>query len=156
MAYYLGSMKSPLGTITVIEDDIGVCSLTIGEGHSPDVPISGPLKTDVLMLLSGYFAGTVHTITVPLHLPPKSAFTLAVYRTVSAIPFGQSLSYADVALITGHPGAARAVGNALRSCPVPIIIPCHRVIGAGGRLGGYGERLSRKKYLLDHEGIPYV
>ena len=156
MAYYMGTMQSPIGTITVLEDDLGIVSLQVGEGLTPDAPITGPLKTDVFTQLSGYFAGTVHTISVPVHLAPKTEFTALVYKTVSAIPYGQSLSYGEVALLCGRPGAARAVGNALRNCPVPIIIPCHRVIGANNRLGGYGERLSRKQYLLELEGIPYV
>jgi methylated-DNA-[protein]-cysteine S-methyltransferase len=102
-------------------------------------------------LLSG---GRVDLNDVPLELSGLPAFHARVYRAVRTIPPGATLSYGEVAALAGAPGAARAVGNALARNPFPLIVPCHRVIGSGGRIGGYSAPggLATKRRLLTIEG----
>jgi AraC family transcriptional regulator of adaptative response/methylated-DNA-[protein]-cysteine methyltransferase len=97
--------------------------------------------------LEEYFAGTRHAFTVPLLLR-GSPFELAVWRALQAIPYGTTCSYADIARRIGNPRAVRAVGSANGRNRLPIVIPCHRVINTGGKLGGYGGGLWRKVRLL--------
>ena len=82
-------------------------------------------------------------------------FHKRVWRALSGIPIGETRSYGEIATQIGRSGAARAVGGACGANPVPIVVPCHRIIGAGGALTGYGGGLDRKAWLLDHEGVHY-
>lgn len=108
-----------------------------------------------------WFAGRRHTLDVAFHLdlPPglRRDVLLTLHREV---PWGETVSYGELAQLAGHPGAARAVGSAMATNPVPFVIPCHRVIAAGGRIGGYGgtaatasQHVAIKRYLLAREGI---
>ena len=105
--------------------------------------------------LRGYLAGRVRTFDLPLDLHGLSAFQLRVYERLLRIPWGQVVSYGRVADDIGadHSGAARAVGGAVGSNPLPILIPCHRVVASDGRLTGFGGGLPRKVALLALEGI---
>jgi methylated-DNA-[protein]-cysteine S-methyltransferase len=100
--------------------------------------------------LEQYFSGDRKTFSLPLDLV-GSDFQRQVWGALSAIPYGETRSYAEVARAVGQPRAARAVGLANNQNPVAIIVPCHRVVGAGGALVGYGGGLQRKRWLLDHE-----
>jgi methylated-DNA-[protein]-cysteine S-methyltransferase len=97
-----------------------------------------------------YFAGKLTHFTVPLDLE-GTPFQQKVWEEVQKIPFGSTLTYVDIAKKMGNMHILRAVGGANASNPVPIIIPCHRVIGKTGKLVGYGGGLKRKKWLLEHE-----
>lgn len=101
--------------------------------------------------LREYFDGKRRRFDVPIDLPACTPFQCAVWRGCSEIPFGERRSYGELAAAIGRPRAARAVGNALNSNPIPIIIPCHRVIRADGSLGGFGSGLRVKKSLLRRE-----
>lgn len=101
-----------------------------------------------------YFAGRRRSFEVPLDLA-GSPFQRAVWEAVRQIPWGEAWSYRQVAEAVGRPRAMRAVGNTMNACRVPILIPCHRVTGSGGRIGGWGGDIGAKKWLLDFEGIPY-
>jgi methylated-DNA-[protein]-cysteine S-methyltransferase len=91
--------------------------------------------------------------TFDLLLRPRgSAFQHAVWRELSRIPYGVTTSYAELARAVGRAGAARAIGRANATNPIPVVVPCHRVIGARGALTGYGGGMARKEYLLAHEG----
>ena len=123
------------------------------EEHTPtplaaDVPAALRLAAEELR---AYFAGDLRTFSVPLRLAGTD-FQRRVWAALRAIPFGQVRSYGEVAAAIGRPGAARAVGMANARNPVAVIVPCHRVIAAGGRLGGYSAGLWRKRWLLRHEG----
>lgn len=102
--------------------------------------------------LSRYFAGRGPAPILP-ELAERAAtpFLRCVYRVVAAIPAGSTLTYAEVAREAGRPGAARAVGRAMATNPFPILVPCHRVVGSGGGLGGYGGGLDMKRALLEME-----
>jgi methylated-DNA-[protein]-cysteine S-methyltransferase len=110
-----------------------------------------PLFAQVRDQLGEYFAGRRRTFDVPLALH-GSKFQLSVWQALREIPYGTTCSYGDLAARLGlPPGASRAVGLANGANPVPIIVPCHRVIGADGALTGFGGGLPRKRFLLDVE-----
>ena len=120
-----------------------------------DAGRSGPLEREVRRQLREYSAGQRREFDLPVapDLPP---FARAVLARVRAIPFGQTLSYGEVAAAVGKPRAARAVGQAVGSNPLPLLIPCHRVLAANGGLGGFGGGLAWKRFLLDLEGAAYT
>jgi methylated-DNA-[protein]-cysteine S-methyltransferase len=97
--------------------------------------------------LQAYFAGQLETFDLALS-PQGTPFQLAVWRLLCEIPYGQTISYGELARRLGNPNAARAVGLANGSNPIPIVIPCHRVIGSNGKLTGYGGGLPIKEKLL--------
>lgn len=103
-------------------------------------------------LLAAYLAGRPVSFDLPLDLGYYTPFQRSVWKAAAAIPFGQTRSYAWIARKIGKPGAARAVGQALGANPIPVIIPCHRVISASGRLGGFSGGLGMKRKLLELEG----
>ena len=98
-----------------------------------------------------YFRGEAVEFEVPLDLSAHTPFLRKVWEATRTIPYGETRSYAELAAMVGHPRAYRAVGRAMALNPVPIIIPCHRVIGSDGRLHGYGGGLELKQRLLDME-----
>jgi methylated-DNA-[protein]-cysteine S-methyltransferase len=101
--------------------------------------------------LGEYFAGTRTTFDIPLDAP-GTAFQRRVWDALRAIPYGTTLSYGELARRLGDVRATRAVGAANGKNPIPIIVPCHRVVGANGALTGFGGGLDRKRWLLEHEG----
>lgn len=120
--------------------------------HSPDAVTdhSDPLLRTACEQLSEYFAGHRQVFALPL-LAHGSDFQRRVWAELSRIPFGETISYGELALRLGDKGAARAVGLANNRNPIPIVIACHRVIGADGSLVGFGGGLARKQWLLRHE-----
>ena len=113
------------------------------------------ISTDSLLLqaaaqLRAYFAGELREFDLPL-APRGTPFQLSAWAAVSAIPYGSTATYAEIAAALGRPSACRAVGAANGRNPLPVIVPCHRVIGAAGALTGYGGGLDRKRSLLDLE-----
>ena len=101
--------------------------------------------------LEEYFAGARTTFDVPLR-PDGSSFQQQVWARLREIPFGTTISYSELARRVGDPSAVRAVGGANARNPLPIVVPCHRVIGADGSLTGFGGGIERKRWLLTHEG----
>jgi methylated-DNA-[protein]-cysteine S-methyltransferase len=116
----------------------------IVEASAPLDPVRGELEE--------YFAGRRREFRVPLDWMLIRAFGRRVLQVTSEIPYGGVLSYGEVAAEAGSPRGSRAAGNALGSNPIPIVIPCHRVLRAGGALGGYGGGVERKRWLLELEG----
>lgn len=102
--------------------------------------------------VAGYFAGKRIKIA-PLDLPGTTPFARRVYAVVARIPYGQVRTYGEVAEAAGRPGAARAVGRLMANNPLCLAIPCHRVVAAGGKLGGFGGHPERKRKLLRLEGL---
>ncbi len=148
----LATYRSPLGALAVEATDAGVCGLRFGGRERPRPAIGARARENLeaaLAALADYFAGR------PPRLPPLDLagtdFQREVWRALVAIPFGEVRTYGEVALRLGRPGAARAVGAANGGNPVPILIPCHRVVAARGRLGGYRGGLPVKRWLLAHE-----
>lgn len=121
--------------------------------HWPEAardPAAAPLPA-LKTQLAEYFAGGRRSFDLPL-APQGSAFQQRVWQALQEIPYGATRSYADIARAVGAPGSARAVGGANHDNPIGVVIPCHRVIGAGGALTGYAGGLDRKRLLLELEG----
>ena len=145
-------MKSPVGLLTLVSSDDGLESVRFGnavpEGSVEDVDSELP----GLVQLNEYFTGRRRTFDLPLSLR-GTAFQRSVWLQLLQIPWGETRSYGDIARAVGKPGAARAVGMANQTNPIPIIVPCHRVIGANGSLTGYAGGLDVKARLLALEGV---
>jgi methylated-DNA-[protein]-cysteine S-methyltransferase len=160
-----GTADSPLGPLTVMVTRRGLVRLSYaGEGIddqldelaervSPRI-LAAPERTDeARRQLDEYFSGTRRGFDLPIDWRLVRGFAGEVLRATARIPFGGVSSYRDVAAEAGSPNAYRAAGNALGSNPIPIVVPCHRVLHAGGGLGGYTGGLERKRYLLGLEGV---
>ena len=113
-------------------------------------PSTDPLLLEAAEQLRAYFAGELREFDLPL-APDGTAFQRDVWDAVSAVPYGSTATYSDIAGAVGRPAACRAVGAANGRNPLPVIVPCHRVIGSAGGLTGYGGGLDRKRSLLDLE-----
>ena len=141
------SLHTPLGGVTISEDGGAIVALDWGRGRDQEAT---PLLSDACDQLQDYFDGKRMCFNLPL-APEGSAFQKRVWAALCAIPPGETRSYADIARTIGS--APRAVGGANGANPIPLFIPCHRVIAADGSLGGYsgGDGPPTKRYLLDHE-----
>lgn len=115
------------------------------------ISLSGMVSPELALWLDQYKQGQIPTIPLSLNLSSLPSFTQKVLRELQKIPFGQTCSYGEIAKAIGHPHAARAVGNACRVNPLPLVIPCHRVIQTNGKLGGFAYGQALKKSLLNFE-----
>jgi len=163
MSVYHYEYESPVGPLYLLATDRGLCYVGFsatgergekflkkyfpGEMTAP----GGIHNQEAVRQLSNYFDGHLKEFTVHLDLK-ADGFNRKVLEKVKAIAFGKVRTYGEIAAELGKPGAARAVGNANRLNPIPIIIPCHRVVATNG-LGGYGGGLPVKKQLLELEGV---
>ena len=157
------AVKTPIGTVRVAASYDHVLYLELPRRRGDGTP-RPPLDEHVLMRgdtpalrsavvqLQEYFAGTRRRFDVPLD-PAGTAFQHRVWNRVLAIPYGATSSYGRLAADLGGPALARAVGAAIGANPIPIVIPCHRVLGRDGSLVGYGGGLRMKVWLLRHEGV---
>lgn len=147
-------MRSPIGDLLLAgEDKLSLVSFP--EGNKKQEPKDGWVRDDgsfpeVRRQLTEYFAGSRTTFDLELEVR-GTTFQKSVLQALQTIPFGQTRTYKDIAELVGSPKAVRAVGAANGSNPIPIIIPCHRVIGSNGKLTGFGGGLPAKQYLLDLE-----
>ena len=150
-------MDSPLGPILLAADESGLRVISFLSGTKPVRPAygwikeSGPFREAVAQLRA-YFARELQLFTLPLS-PLGTPFQHLVWDGLRNIPYGTTLSYGELARRIGHPGSARAVGAANGRNPLPIVVPCHRVIGQSGQLTGYAGGLPIKQALLELEGI---
>jgi len=146
--------RSAVGPLELRVSDRGVRSLSFaGDSFSAPEALDHPIMEKLVAELNRYFSGDLKTFSVPLDLTQGTAFERAVWQELLRIPYGETRSYAEVAAAMGQPTAARAVGSANGKNCIPILIPCHRVIKADGRLGGYGSGVHVKKALLELEGL---
>jgi methylated-DNA-[protein]-cysteine S-methyltransferase len=146
-------MESPIGLLTIAADEEGLHSIEFGDGIHvpPDAQWSDSgLVHEVIRQLQGYFNRKLFEFTVPLK-PEGTSFQKDVWRELLKIPYGTVISYGELARRIGNPKASRAVGAANGSNPIPIIIPCHRVIGGNGKMTGYAGGLAIKEGLLKLE-----
>lgn|SRR5690606_10029657 len=151
-ALYWDDLPSPLGTLAIGVDAASQLVAIRLDGKRGDGPPAGKRASAVCKQIDEYFAGTRRTFDLPL-APHGTAFQLRVWEALRAIPFGALRNYGDIARAIGKPGASRAVGQANGSNPLPIVIPCHRVIASDGSIGGYTGGLAIKHRLLALEGI---
>lgn len=145
-------LASPIGNIRINGNSTSITAISFDE-ESCHIRASRKTPQPVLEAakqLNEYFTGLRKNFFLPL-APAGTPFQKQVWEQLLRIPYGQTLSYADIAGAISNPGAVRAVGGANNKNPVGIVIPCHRVIGKNGKLTGYGGGLWRKEWLLHHE-----
>ncbi|PCI09940.1 cysteine methyltransferase [bacterium] len=158
--------QTPLCPMIAATTDRGICLLEMGSPERQDrehaelesafdclmTPGNHPLLDQLEAELMAYFTGDLQSFTVPLDTP-ATEWQRQVWNALSTIPYGQTVSYGQLAQQLDNPGGSRAVGLANGKNRVSIVIPCHRVIAADGTLHGYGGGLDRKRWLLDHEQL---
>lgn len=153
-------MDSPLGRLELLARGGKIVSIEIEKrgrlSNDGEPDKSSPVLDKARKQLAEYFAGKRKSFQVPVSLEGTD-FQKSVWSAINDIPFGKVLSYGEVGHETGRPTAGRAVGGAVGANPVPIIIPCHRVLASDGRITGYsgGNGIETKAWLLDHEGIAH-
>ncbi len=157
------SMDSPIGRLLLLATPRGLVRVAFEDEDRDDVlnDVSEHLSPRILEMpgrldparreLEQYFDGQLRDFEVPIDWALAGEFARRVLRRTARIPYGSVASYGEVAAEIGAPRGARAVGNALGSNPIPVVVPCHRVVRTGGNLGGYGGGVSRKRWLLDLE-----
>ena len=152
---YCTKFQSPLGPLLLAANDRGLCLLSFAASKrailpQPDWTQDKAPFEEAILQLQAYFHGELKEFDLPLNLE-GSTFQLRVWQSLRAIPFGETISYGELAQRIGQPKAARAVGLANSLNPIPIIVPCHRVIGSNGNLTGYGGGIRIKEKLLSFE-----
>ena len=154
---WFNAFNTPIGQLTIAADDSGL-RFVLFENNKYDVPGRQDWRRDagatqlVREQFLQYFADERQIFNLPLN-PSGTEFQKKTWATLAQIPFGQTWSYSELAAKIALPKAVRAVGAANGRNPLPIILPCHRVIGANGSLTGFGGGLPTKKWLLEHERI---
>ena len=163
MKIYFADFQSPIGDLHLASSDQGVIFISFSgkenlmkdlEKLVPDMELEENTSKNkkVIRQLKDYFSGTRKDFDLPLHMI-GTEFQKLVWRQLCQVPFGKTASYKEIAEKIGKPKAMRAVGQANHRNPIPIIIPCHRIIGANGHLVGFGGGLDKKRFLLSHEGV---
>ncbi len=147
------TFDSPVGAVTLLASNNKVVFLTMGSDVTPDFGKASVLK-DAKKQLTSYFKGKTKELNFDFELQGTD-FQKAVWKEIAKIGFGEITTYADIAKNIGNPNAVRAVGGAVGSNPVPLVVGCHRVLGASGRITGYsgGDGIPTKRWLLALEGI---
>lgn len=148
---YVKMMDTKIGRISLIEEDNKIIEIRINKKVEDDIiKKDTPVLKETEKQLKEYFEGKRKTFDVPLN-PKGTNFMKKVWTALQNIPYGEVRTYQQIAEEVGSPKAARAVGMANHRNPIPIIIPCHRVIGSNGKLVGYALGMDMKKSLLDWE-----
>ncbi|MDG5788791.1 methylated-DNA--[protein]-cysteine S-methyltransferase [Evansella sp. AB-P1] len=163
---YYAEMNSPIGTLTIGKSERGICFIEFGSMKDVCSVVDTWLKKclmnvelinnevelqEAIQQLEEYFRGERMSFDLPLDLV-GTKFQILVWNKVKEIYYGETKSYKQIATEIGAPKAVRAIGGANNKNPIPIIIPCHRVIGTNGSMVGYGGGIDKKEYLLKLEG----
>ena len=152
---YYDYLETPIGSLLLAGDGENLVELGFPGGkeakrHQPGWIQKSEPFAECKRQLQEYFAGTLREFDIPL-APRGTEFQLQVWNALRSIPYGETVSYGDLARQIGRPTASRAVGAANGKNPIPVIIPCHRVIGSNGTLTGFGGGLDSKRFPLDLE-----
>ena len=152
------SVPSPIGALGVAADEGEITNIHFGGvgrhqhsggvGRQPVAADPAPVLRRAKEQLDAYFAGELTDFDLPLAAPSGPDYEKSVWKVIATIGYGDMMTYGEIATALGDPTAARAVGVACNHNPVPIVVPCHRVVGAGGKLVGFGGGLDRKRHLL--------
>lgn len=155
--HFFDFAPTPLGEVWFAVDEWAVVRLWFAESpprsvinHPRPEPTTTPIGERLKVELRDYFAHQRQDFSVPV-APQGTPFQTAVWRSLQAIPFGATISYSQQAETLGQGPAVRAVANANGANPLPVLIPCHRVVAKNGGLGGYGPGLDKKAWLIEHE-----
>ena len=160
MTYQYKRISSPLGQILIAASDDGIKGLWFeNQRHHPDITHWQAVRSQKWLdqcasEIQSYFEGTLREFKSPLSAPWGTAFQQTVWRELLLIPFGDTISYSQLATRNKKPQAVRAVGSAIGKNPWSIVVPCHRIVGANGSLTGYAGGLERKMSLLSLEKAP--
>lgn len=157
---YYKTIASPVGALKLMASERGLYAVLFHGGRNSRVGLGDeleqydqhPILLKAEKQLGEYFAGKRRTFDVPLDMR-GTVFQLKSWRELQKIPYGETISYGEQATRVGDRNKARAVGMANGRNPLPVIVPCHRVIGASGALTGFGGGLDIKQFLLSHEGV---
>ncbi|NJN85216.1 MAG: methylated-DNA--[protein]-cysteine S-methyltransferase [Leptolyngbyaceae cyanobacterium SL_7_1] len=159
---YFSFYESPVQTLRLVSDGRSLIGLyMLSDKHAAICQSdwlednSVPPFSDTKQQLDAYFAGTLTHFDLPLQMQ-GTPFQQQVWQALTTIPYGSTLSYGELAHQLGQPNASRAVGLANGRNPISIIVPCHRVIAANGKLTGYGGGIDRKQWLLTHERLTHM
>lgn len=149
---YYSYYESPVGSLLLAGDGVALSLISFPTGKATSQPAADWMRRNdafipVKQQLAAYFAGELTNFDLEL-IPQGTDFQLAVWSALKTIPYGETRSYGDIATVIGKPDASRAVGAANGQNPLPIVIPCHRVIGSNGSLTGFGGGLECKQFLL--------
>lgn len=144
------TLQTPVGLLRLTATATTLSGIRLNARGVPDTTRATGVLAETEQQLAAYFAGTLETFDLPIALT-GTPFQCDVWNMLRHIPFGVTCSYAELADRIGRPAAVRAVGAANGRNPIPIVIPCHRVIGADGSLTGFGGGLKMKAWLLNHE-----
>lgn len=151
------TLESPVGLLRVARSAEGLVAIQFGAAERPVPPhwqeVEGP-EDEAVAQLRAYFAGELRRFDLPL-APSGTPFQRAVWAALCEIPYGTTVSYGALAQRLGRPGAVRAVGAANGRNPLPIVIPCHRVVAGDGTIGGYSGGFAVKRALLALEGVHF-
>ena len=156
MPLFIASHKTPIGTLNLLADDqvlIGTNLSTIADlngGKDVRIVKSIPVISD---LINDYFDGNLLAINAIKVRQPGAAFSQAAWKAMRKIATGKVISYADLAAKAGSPAAVRAAGSACANNAIMLVVPCHRIVKTGGALGNYAGGVSKKEWLLRHEGF---
>ena len=147
---YSLTFKTPVGYLELSSNEVELVSISFVDSAQKPSPKTPGILYIAKQQLKEYFSGTRKNFDLPIS-PQGTDFQQKVWSEVSKITFGETASYLDIAKATGSPKNTRAVGLANSKNPIPIIIPCHRIIGTNGKLTGYAGGIHRKRWLLKHE-----
>jgi methylated-DNA-[protein]-cysteine S-methyltransferase len=146
-------IKTPFGVMSFVTSQRGLVRIDLKGRGKPDSELAGNLDRKVAACLSDYFSGRAMSFSLPLDLGRVTQFQRSVMLACVRIPFGEIMTYAELAAKAGKPHAARAVGTIMAKNRIPIVIPCHRVVGSDWKLHGYAGGLEMKRKLLELEGF---
>ena len=152
-------LKTPIGILQIAASDEGLVAVVFPNetkrnfAKTKGTEAAQKHLAEAVKALEEYFVGKRHDFSDLKLAPSGTDFQKRVWQALYSIPFGETRSYGDIARAIDNPKGVRAVGLANGKNPIPIIVPCHRVIGANGTLTGFGGGLPTKKWLLEHEGI---
>ncbi len=156
---YFTFYESPIQSLRLVSDGRSLIGLYMMSAKHDLIPQSDWLEDEFVapfpetnQQLTAYFAGTLTEFDLPLQMQ-STIFQERVWEALKTIPYGTTMSYGELAQQIGQPNASRAVGIANGRNPLSIVVPCHRVIGANGKLTGYGGGIERKQWLLNHEHL---
>lgn len=168
--YAYKSIQSPFGTLSLAENDHGIFIVHFGDVDAAflslitqltdkavsDFQTDGPFTQQMAQELQSYFSGQLKAFSTPLS-PYGTAFQKSVWQAIYEVPFGETATYGQLAIRIGNPKASRAIGGATGKNPIPIVVPCHRIVGSNGALTGFSAPggLKTKVKLLQMEGIHY-
>lgn len=147
------TVHSPVGCMKIYASEQGVTQIDFLEQEESEETTDDPILLQVISELHEYFAGARKDFDVAIDLQIGTTFQREAWERLRAIPYGTTISYGEQAATMGRPKAVRAVGGANGKNPIPVIIPCHRVLSSQGKLHGFSGGLDLKRYLLNVEGL---